>query len=267
MLSGSLSDSSVAYNSKQLTLDDVHKLQEIVFDEKTHVIIHGEMLEGNALLLFCRFLKTVKCSYITVYFENMDYQTALAIYKAVMKNRHRLKAKLDLGEQFLGYFSAYVLNNAEVQDIFDHLICGIYKNVQCLALHCRSINYFQVDKLFTGLDYAPLKKLIMRFDWLDELVIEHFKQVLLKLQITKEIQLLINGIEQLQAPAIESAPAPVLLQAATSSSSSFESEPDLEVEANCWHKTLTWMMSKLSCSASTEDVEPDEPTVAHYKLS
>lgn len=262
MLSGSQSDSSVVYNSLQLTLDDVHNLQKIVFDEKAPFALHGDTLEESALLPLCHFLENVRCLYITVYFESMDYHTALLIYKAVKKNVHILKVKLDLGEQFLGYLSACVLNNAEAQDIFDHLICGIYSKVKCLALHCRSINYYQLDKILKGVDRTSLQKWIMRFNWLDELTTSLLKENLPKLQLTKEIQLCINGIDQFQDPDVES--ASVLLPALASSS---ESEPDLEVELNCWQRTLTWMMSKLTCATVTEIVEPEEPTVSHYKLS
>lgn len=254
MLSGTQSNSSVDYKSKQLTLDDVKTLQDTFFDEKVLVNIHSDSLAESALLPFCKFLKSLRCLYITVYFEKMDYETAWKIYLAAKKNPHTLKVKLDLGEAILAYIDASILNNMEAQDIADHFISGIYSKVRCLALHYRSMNYVQVDKIFKGLRSAALKTLIMTFDWLDKETMAHLKSKLQLLPLIKDIDFSINTVERL--------PNPRNTEIAASSSAPIDDD-----ESNCLQRTLTWMMSRLSCAPPAEVEEPDEPTVAHYKLT
>lgn len=261
-----MSDLSLLCKSEQLTRQDVEELCNTTFDESIPVTIHGDALEESALLDFCQFLQSLRCLYITVYFEEMDYPTGLFIYNVAKKNPHTLKVKLDLGETFLGYLSACALNNFETQDIVDHLISGIYSNIHHLALHYRSMSYVQADKIARALRRVPLPELTLDFNWLDEETFAHLKSRLKELPLIKVVNLSMKTIDCISLPPT--------IQIAASSSTSFslfESVNDVQ-PSNCLQRTLTWMMSKLSCKSSIDESELGEPvpnksTNAHYKRS
>ncbi|MCS5709969.1 hypothetical protein [Candidatus Berkiella aquae] len=160
-------DSSILCKSDELTLLDVVSLNQESFSSRASIEIHCNTIRPNAINAFHQFLQTINCKELEVYIGRTSYETAKAIFDVAKLNVHPSKMKLDLGEQFLVFFSKDALSKKEINDIYDHLISGVYKDQHTLVIDYRSMQYLQAVTLVTALWHASLNALFIDCDILD----------------------------------------------------------------------------------------------------
>ncbi len=236
-------DSTLKCSSYELTLNDIETLNNTQFIENTPVTIQCNKIHQEALLPFFKFVSKVKCLYVTFYVEDLDYETARAIYFFAKKNSYPLKMKLDLGEQILAFISSCVMNTLETQDIEDHLISGIYSKVHTLVLEYRSMSYIQAVKLSKALLRTQLQALDIHCYVLDEETKGYLKNQVTQWLAIPSVSFFVQDQDQLSV-------VPAREQSLGSTTGR---------KFNCFKRVLTWFWSQMPHGeeARTEE-EPDD---------
>ena len=222
-------DSTLKCSSNKLTLDDIETLNSTHFIEDLPVTIHCNTIHQEALLPFFKFIANLKCLYITVYVEKLDYQTARAIYAFANKNVHCISLKLDLGESILAFTGARVMSTKEAKDIEDHLLSDVYPDLQMLIVECRYMTLSHAKMLCEALLQRKLQAVEISCYTLDDETKHYLKAQLTQWLVIPSVSFSVHKQNQL---------IPIQRE-------KVESEP------NCFKKALTWVWSKM-CS------EPDE---------
>lgn len=217
-------DSALKCSSDELTIDDINTLNTTHFIEDLPVTIHCDTIHQEALLPFFTFIAHLKCLYITVYVERLDYQTARAIHSFANKNDHCITLKLDLGEQLLAFISSKNMINDDAQDIEDHLLSDVYPNLQMLVVECRYMTYKQAKKLCEALIKRNLKAVEINCRTLDEETKDYLNAQLTHWLVIPSVSFFVNKQNQL---------APVI------------TNENIESEPSCFEKALTWLWSKV----------------------
>lgn len=257
-------DGSLICKCEELTVDEVEMLKATAFVEDVPVNFHSGTITQEALIPFFRFFSTLKCLYITLYFENLDLETARVIYQVAKQNHRPLKMQLDLGEKILAFICAAVLSPQEAQDIEDHLLSGVYKNLHTLVIEQRSMTYAQAIKLLRALRPVSLKSLEISCEWLDEATKDYIKKGLIQQQSIPTVTFLIKDIVQfavIEEPVIEpSVPLKPVVQSAVEPVVDPVVQLDAESfsEPHCLRRALTWMWSKIPCAKQSDTVKMDE---------
>lgn len=243
-------DLTLKCSSNELTLDDVAALNRTTFIEDVPVTIHCNSIHQEALLTFFKFISNVKCLNVTIYVENLDYETARAIYTFAKKNPHTLKMKLDLGEKILAFISSSIMNAEDMQDIEDHLVSGIYSKLHTLVLESRYMSYVQASKLCKALLRTQLQAVELNCYTLDDETKDYFKSQLTQWLAIKNVQFFVQGRSEL-------APAVIAQTRVAQNKVSIDLAPS---DSNCLEKALTWLWSKMSShdEKTENELEPDD---------
>lgn len=161
-------DSTILCKSDELTLLDVVQLSHGHFSKRESIEVHCTTIQPAALHSFRQFLQTIRCRELKIYVETLSYEVANAIFETAQLNTYPSKIKLDLGEKFLVFVSKDALSEQEMNDIYDHLISGIYKNLRNLVINYRTMTYLQAVTLVTALWRTSLHALSIDCNVLDK---------------------------------------------------------------------------------------------------